>query len=489
MKLEELIYKDEFLSDTDISDIEILNVSTNVNEINSGTLFVVIRSIKFDINKIISKVVENRPGAILCEDSIVISNTDIPVLRCKNSRKLLSFIYARFHKIDFTKTKFIAVTGTNGKTTTATILAHILSECGKRIGFIGTGKIISLGKLISGQGYSMTTPDPEYLYKTIKSMQDDGCEFIIMEVSSHALYFDKTAPITFEISIFTNLSPEHMDFHNSVEEYFNTKMKIFSQTKIGIFNIDDEYSHKAYDIAECKKTSVSLSNNADATATNLKRMGLMGTEFIYRDNGTALNINLSLGGDFNVYNSMMAIRAAIMLGAPMKKIENALSTLRDIDGRLEIIRDDITVVIDYAHTEKAFEKMLEFLFSSKKPEQKLIVVFGCGGERDKFKRPKMGMSAQKYSDFAIITTDNSRGEAENEIIEDILSGFTKTNKRTVIVSRKSAIEHAVMTAENDDIVAVIGKGHERYCYDKNGIHYFDEREIIKRALARRKKIL
>lgn len=489
MKLEELIYRDEFLSETDISDIEISNVSTNVDEINSATFFVVIRSIKFDINKIISKVVKRHPAAILCEDSIAICSTDIPVLRCKNSRKLLSFIYARFYEIDFTKTKFVAVTGTNGKTTTATMLSHILSSCEKKVGFIGTGKITSAGRLLSGDKYSMTTPDPQYLYEIIKAMQDDGCEFIVMEVSSHALHFDKTAPIPFEASLFTNLSPEHMDFHNSVEEYFNTKMKIFSQTKLGIFNMDDEYSRKAYDSVECKKTSVSLSGKADATATDIKRMGLMGTDFIYRDNGKDLSIRLSLGGDFNVYNAMMAIRASILLGAPKEKIESALSTLTDIDGRLEIIKDEITVIIDYAHTEKAFEKMLEFLFLSKKPEQKLIVVFGCGGERDKFKRPKMGMSAQKYADHAVITTDNPRGESENEIIEDILSGFTKTNKRTVIISRKSAIEHAIMTAENDDIVAVIGKGHERYCYDKNGIHHFDEREIIKQALAKRKKIL
>ena len=320
-------------------------------------------------------------------------------------------------------------------------------------------------------------------------MQEAECEFVILEVSSHALFFEKTAPIPFEISIFTNLSAEHLDFHNSIEEYFETKMKLFKQTQFGIFNFDDKYSRQAYHSSNCKKSAVGITNKADAMATNLKVMGLTGSEYTYEEKDTLLKINLSIGGDFNIYNSLMAAHAAIKLGIPKNDTADALLSLHYIDGRLEIINDEITVIIDYAHTDKAFEKMLKFLFSTKNQGQKLTVVFGCGGERDKTKRPKMGASAEKYSDLAIVTSDNPRGEDEAEIIEDILSGFEATDKRIVITSRASAIEHAVLNAKKDDLVAIIGKGHERYSCDKNGIHAFDEREIIKKALLKRREIL
>lgn len=486
MKLSSLIFNDEYNSLYNANNIEIENVTTSLQNINSGTLFVFIKSIKFDITKIIQCVLALKPAAVLCEEDLPISEVGIPVLKCKNARRLLAYIYARFYEINFKKLHFVGITGTNGKTTTATMLSHILSHSGKKVGFIGTGKIIINGKLISDFDYSMTTPDPEYLYYAIKEMQLAECEYVIMEVSSHALYFDKTAPILFDIALFTNLSAEHLDFHKSIDEYFEAKMKLFSRTKFGIFNTDDEYSQKAYMQAKCKKSCIGILKDADAMAREVCLSGLSSSEYIYREKSRLFKVNLKLGGAFNVYNSMMATAAALSLGIEPEKIKDAFGTLDFIDGRLEIINDEITVIIDYAHTEEAFRNLLKLVYSNKNIEQKLITVFGCGGERDKTKRPKMAREAEKYSDLVIVTSDNSRQESEIEIIKNILSGFKSTEHRKVITSRKAAIEYAIAFADAGDTVAIIGKGHERYNLDKNGTHRFDERVIIKNALKKRK---
>ncbi len=486
MKLCELIFKDEYNSLSDITDIEIKNVTTSLNKINSNTLFIFLKSIKFDIRKIIKCVLELKPKAILCDEDLSIDEGNIPIIKCPNTRAILPYIYARFYKVDFSEFHFVGITGTNGKTTTATMLSHILSYSGKKVGFIGTGKIIINGEIITNFDYSMTTPDPEYLYFILSKMQAAKCEYVVMEVSSHALYFEKTAPIPFEVAVFTNLSCEHLDFHKTIDEYFEAKMKLFSAAKLGIFNADDEYSKKAYTMAKCKKISIGILNEANIMAREVKLSGLYSSEYICREDSRLFKVRLKLGGAFNVYNSMMATAAAINLGISPNHIKEALSHLEFIDGRLEIIKDEITVIIDYAHTEEAFEKILNFIYSNKNMGQKLITVFGCGGERDKSKRPAMARTAEKYSDLVIVTNDNSRAESEIEIIRNILSGFKKTEKRKVITSRKSAIEYAIASANAGDIVAIIGKGHERYSVDRNGIHYFDEREIIRNALKKRK---
>ncbi|MBE6643995.1 MAG: UDP-N-acetylmuramoyl-L-alanyl-D-glutamate--2,6-diaminopimelate ligase [Ruminococcaceae bacterium] len=486
MKLSELLKSELYCSATNISNINISSITTNVSEIDENTLFVFLKSIKFDINKIITTVLNKQPAAIICEDDLEIKSDSVPIITSKNTRRLLAFIYSRFYEIDYEKTKFIAVTGTNGKTTTATMLTHILSHSGKKVGFIGTGKILIDGQLITETSYTMTTPDPVYLYSVIKEMQNYGCKYIVMEVSSHALYFEKVAPIPFYISIFTNLSSEHLDFHSSIDEYYNVKMRLFEQTKFGIFNLDDAYSRKAYETASCKKASVGIINKADSVADNIKINRLYGSEYIYREKNRLFKINLAIGGDYNIYNSLMATQAALRLGISTANIKSAYNTLKSIDGRFEIIENDITVIIDYAHTEFAFENLLRFLFSIKNQEQKLICVFGCGGERDKLKRPKMAAAAEKYSDFVIVTSDNSRSESEIEIIQDILQGFKDTSNRVVITSRDSAIEYAILSAKSNDIVAIIGKGHERYNYDKNGVHYFDERKCINKAFRKRR---
>lgn len=489
MKLEQIIYEEKFYSETSIEGIEIDNITTHADDITERTLFVMIKSIKFDVNKIISYILSKRPAAIICEYSMPISSDEIPVLKVADTRRILPYLYSRFYEIDYGKMRFAAVTGTNGKTTTATMLAHILTYSGKKVGFIGTGKIIANGKRLSDSKYSMTTPDPEKLYSVIKQMQNKGCDTVVMEVSSHALYFNKVLPIRFEASVFTNLSHEHLDFHGDMESYYQTKKKLFLQTKTGIFNIDDPYSKRCAEECLCNKTKVGIIYEGDVIARDVIMNGLLGSEYIYRDKKRLFKVRLNIGGAYNIYNSIMAITAAITMGVLPCVAKEALSKLKFIDGRLEKIEDDITVIIDYAHTEEALLNVLKTLNSTKKQGQKLITVFGCGGERDREKRPRMAKIAEELSDFIIVTTDNSRGEPVAEIISDILDGFTETRKRKVITSRKSAIKNAILTAHPGDFVAIIGKGHERYNIDKNGYHDFDERAIIKEALNERRDAL
>lgn len=486
MNLYEIIYSNEYKSDTVVKNLEIDNISTSSESIGAKTLFVVIKGINFDANKIIKYVISKSPAAIICNTDLDIESNDIPILKTDNTRSLLPFLYSRFYQIDYSKMKFAAVTGTNGKTTTATMLSHILSSSGRKVGFIGTGKIIIDGKQVNDSEYSMTTPDPSLLYSVIKDMEISGCDTIVMEVSSHALHFDKVLPIPFEIAIFTNLSPEHLDFHKNMDNYYKTKLKLFSQTKKGIFNTDDPYSRKAASEVFCEKNSIGIINSADSFARDVIQNGLSGSEYIFCEPNRLFKVKLCLGGAYNIYNSMLAIKAALELGIKPCDAKKAICNLKSIDGRLETVSKSPTVIIDYAHTEDALLNILKTAYSNKIIGQKITIVFGCGGNRDTQKRPKMAAIAEKYSDFVIVTTDNSRTESETKIIKDILKGFSCPKKHKVISSRKDAIEYAVINADESDIVIVIGKGHERYNIDKNGYHKFDEREIIKNAIDKRK---
>ena len=443
------------------------------------------KSIKFDVRSIIGYILNKRPTAIICDDDLAPESSEVPIIKVDDARRLLPYLYSRFYEISFDKMRFIGITGTNGKSTTAILLSHILREAGHRVGFIGTGIISLNGELISGNNYSMTTPDPDVLYSSISRFEKEGCDTVVMEVSSHALYFDKVAPISFEISLFTNLSGEHMDFHGSIEEYYKTKLRLFRQSRLGIFNVDDYYARKAYGEVECEKHSVGVIRKADAIATDVSLLGLSGIKYIYRDQKRILCVESSLPGAYNVYNTMMAMSAAIAFGVRPCVAKKALSKIKGVVGRLETVCECPMVIIDYAHTVEALSNVLKTIVSSKKAEQKLILVFGCGGERDREKRPLMAAVAEKYADFSIITTDNSRGESVVDILEDILSGFQDTRRRTVITSRRAAIEHAVLSASDQDIIAVIGKGHEKYNIDKNGYHAFDERAIIQNAIKKR----
>ena len=364
----------------------------------------------------------------------------------------------------------------------------MLIKEGETVGFIGTGRIEINDTLLSEEFYSMTTPDPELLYPKIKEMLDYGCNYIVMEASSHALYFDKLAPIPFEIGIFTNLTEEHLDFHKDMESYYAAKLKLFKSCKIGIFNCDDRYGRKAFGAVSCRAYSIGILWPGDVMAREIVSNGLFGTEYIYRENALIFKVKTKLVGSYNIYNSMLALKALILLGFKPCNVKKDLFEISSILGRFEIREGSPLVIRDYAHTPFALENLLKTVKTLKNPKQNIKIVFGCGGERDKSKRSVMGKIAKKYCSFSIVTADNSRGENLSEIISDILEGFDETDKRQVITDRKKAIEYAIVNADENDVIIVAGKGCENYIIDKDGKHYFNEKEIIEDAFLKREEI-
>ncbi len=486
MRLNDIIHKDEYITNDIISnEVEVKELTRKDEKITEDCLFFLLKSIKNATESIINNIKKNKPCAIVTEKAFIEEKLDVPVLYVENVRRTMAIAFSRFYSIDYKKTKFIAVTGTNGKTTTATLIKEILLKEGESVGFIGTGKIEINGNAINEEYYSMTTPDPEVLYPKIADMQNAGCKYIVMEASSHALYFDKLAPIPFEIGIFTNLSQEHLDFHKELDSYYEAKLKLFSSCKIGIFNCDDRYSRKAFATVKCKSYSIGILWPGDVMAREIIQEGLLGTEYIYRENALIFKVKMRLVGTYNIYNSMLAIKALILLGFKPCRIKKALSEISSIEGRFEIRDGSPLVIRDYAHTPDALENLLKTIKSLKNPKQNMIIVFGCGGERDKSKRHLMAKIAKKYCYFSVVTSDNSRSEPLSEIIADILSGFDETNKRHVITDRKKAIEYAIINAENNDVVIIAGKGCENYIIDKDGTHPFNEKDIIEQAILKR----
>ena len=487
MKINKLIFKSEALSYLENPELEIEKISTNIFNIDNSTLYIAERSMRYDIQKLTSILKNRAVRAVVCDVELSLPLDEKYVIRVENLREKSALIHARFHNINFENMKFIGFTGTNGKSTSTLILESILLKSGKSVGLIGTGQIRINGKKISDNFYSMTTPDVALLYKSIKEMEKNGCEYVVMEVSSHALYFEKCAAIPFKIAAFTNLSREHGDFHRDMEDYYQAKFKLFKRAEMGIFNLDDEYSKRAYREFKKEKYSVGIFTPADVMAKDISAYKVFESEYVYREKGLENQITLHLGGIFNVYNSLFAIKAARLLGISEDGIKNGVSILDKIDGKNEIVSKSPLVIIDFAHTPMAFKNELFFLKSTLLPGQKLIVVFGCGGERDREKRAEIASLIEKYADFIIVSSDNSRTESRIQIFRDILKGIKSRAHVKVISSRKSAIIYAVKLATENDVVAIIGKGHERYNIDIHGKTHFDEREIIKSELERIKR--
>ena len=452
-------------------------------EADESTLFILTKTAKGTKRKL-SGV--NVPYAVICEEGDGECFPAAIRLYTENARKTLAICYRNLYGIDTTNIRLIAVTGTNGKTTVSRILHYILRHAGADVGYIGTGSVLINETEVSDKYYSMTTPDPKLLYKHIYDMQMFGCGYIIIESSSHAIALGKLAPLTFDAGIFTNLSSEHRDFHTDMQDYFNVKLSLFQKCKHGIFNLDCPYSRRAYQLAGCEKSSIGIINKADVYATDIQSRGLLGSSFFYREEGLIFGVDLSLIGAHNIYNTLMALRTAIVLGIPPCIAKRGINALAGIDGRMEHISDDISVIIDYAHTPFAVENTLKTLFSIKRKRQNLILVIGCGGERDKEKRREIGSIAEKYCDKIYLTEDNSRGEKTENIISEILEGVREKESVTVIPDRRDAIETAILTAAIGDIIAILGKGREGYIIGNDGYRDFSDKGEALHALRQRK---
>lgn len=463
-------------------DIKVSGVTADNRKIDKGFAFVAVSGTRFDGHDFISDAAEK--GAICAIVERVPENCPIPCVVVDDTRLASSYIFSNAYKNPEKSMKIIGVTGTNGKTSSVFMLEKIFSDAGYKTGLLGTVKNMWCGKVRES---SMTTPVPEDLYEMFASMRDEGVEYLFMEVSSHSLALGRVAPLNFEIGIYTNLTPEHLDFHNDMDSYAEVKEMLFEKSKIGLFSADNEYTLKASKKGLCKSYTFGIDNNADFRAINVDFSSVSGISYTVKSSTDELEIKSSVAGKFSVYNTLGAVSAAYLLGIDKDTIAKSIKDFAGVPGRIERLTPEGTpfsVFSDYAHSPDALENILSTLINSKREDQKLTVVFGCGGDRDRTKRPKMGKIATDLADLAIITSDNSRSEEPMDIINEILTGVEKDNYK-VICSRREAIAYAVENAVDNEIILIAGKGHENYEITKDGKHPFDEKGEVFKAIEKR----
>jgi len=476
---------------------EISGICPDSKRIKLQELYVAIEGIKNDGHRYISEAFSKGASAAVVSMSAINDGRISKELENKtliavdDTRAAMAHLYSALYGHSHKKIKMIGVTGTNGKTSVCRMLYEILTRAGHTCGLIGTtGAMTQNGKIDirpANVEANMTTPDPEELYKILDIMAGENTEFCVMEVTSHALALKKVEPIKFSLGIFTNLSEDHLDFHRDMEEYFEAKQKLFSLCEKALINYDDKYGRR---LAEALKiptyTCSSDGRSSDFTAVDIRQCGEKGIEYKLSSSMLRLRVRSRMLGDFNVKNTMQAAIGAHLLGVGACEIRMALADFSGIDGRLQKLkslgRADFSVYIDYAHTPDALEKLILTARAFAMRGQRIVVLFGCGGDREKQKRAIMGNIATSLADFVIITSDNSRSEKTVDVINDILSGVKQEACYTVIESRKDAIEYAVKNARRGDIILLAGKGHEEYEIDASGKRPFSERLLVEELM-------
>lgn len=486
MQLKDLLNGIEIV-DTNI-DLNIIcsKISSDSRKTIKNGIFVAIRGTIEDGNQYINDALKNGVIAVVT-DSETICNEKIPFILVNDSRNALAKMWSNYYHNPTQRMKIIAVTGTNGKTTSAYLIYNILKASKKSCALISTIDVlindekieIGGGSEITGKKSAMTTPDPEILYDLFDKMRTKKIEYVVMEASSHALEQNKLSGCNIEIGIFTNLSHDHLDFHKDMSSYFSAKEKLFKVCKLGIVNVDDKYGQILTNRYRGRIITYSCKDTADLYVIESKKSGY-GNKFTICNGNNQILIESRLVGGFNIYNCLCAILCADSLGLPMKYIKNGIKNTKCIKGRLEKYKKR-RIYIDYAHTPEAMECVINEIRGIY-PKNKLIVVFGCGGDRDKEKRPKMGRIATEKADLTIITSDNSRSENQQEIFADILKGIDKDSNYHLIEDREKAIKCGVDAMKRNGVLLLLGKGHETYQIDKKGKNSFDERLILDKIL-------
>lgn len=459
------------------TNIDINKIEYNSQKIELNDVFVAIKGYKEDGNDYIKEAVEKGAVCIVTEDNLDASKLpNITIVRVQNSRIALSLIASKYYDFPARKLKLIGITGTKGKTTTAYMIRDILNASGKKTGMIGTIYNTYGNVCIEA---SRTSPESLDLQKLLKDMVDAQMEYVVMEVSSHSLVLDRVYGLHFAIGIFTNLSQEHLDFHGTMDNYLLAKSKLFEMCDFALVNGDDIHTPRLKKMIKCKTATFGLDNAVNITASDV-RINNNNVEFKMYVNKMLETIVINIPGRFTVYNALAAIGTCSLLGAQMDAILLALSNIK-VPGRSEIIdvQKTFTVMVDYAHNPSSLEAILSSI--KKYVKGRIICVFGCGGNRDKEKRPMMGEISGRLADFTVITTDNPRNEDPSIIMKEIEDGVKKTKGLyKIIENRKDAIAFAMRIAWKNDLVLIAGKGHETYQELKNGKRIdFDERKVVK----------
>ena len=497
--------------------VTVSGIAMDSRRVRAGDLFIAIDGLHTDARAHIPEAITRGAVAVVCETAENLPDTgDIPMVLIPNARCAASFLWDAWYGHPARNLRLVAVTGTNGKTTVSALLHAILRASGVPCGLIGTvGCSSTAGDatlcLPDGALYSgMTTPEPAELYPILARMAADAPvdsphpPTVIMEVTSHALRQGRVAPLTFELGIFTNLTPEHMDLHGTMEDYYTAKRSLFEVTRTAVVNADDRYGRRLlseplaihhYHICHADGAGCLLSDRicpagdggcTRVYAEQVKSLGEDGVAFKLTSPNARLRLRVPVPGRFTVMNALEAASAALALGVNPAAVRDALAHFAGVPGRMERVilpATDIpfSVFIDFAHTPDALENLLRSVHDFRRKGQRIVLVFGCGGDRDPSKRKVMARIASRMADSLVITSDNSRTENPADIISDILLGVDKESEFSVVPDRAEAIRYAIRHARSGDIILLAGKGHENYEIDRTGKHPFCEKNIVLQA--------
>lgn len=478
MKLKKLINNLKTIEIYGSLDREISGINHDSREVKSGDIFVAIEGFTVDGHDFINDVISKGAKSVVVEKDVPIKE-GITVIKVEDTRDALAKLSSEFFGEPSKNMEVIGITGTNGKTTITYLLRSIFEEDNKKVGVIGTN-----GNIIGGKLYKTdnTTPESLALQENFHKMVELDTNTCIMEVSSHSLDMKRVECTDFDIGVFTNLTEEHLDYHKTMEDYFNSKLKLFFMTKeANIINMDDPFGklilEKTFN-EDASFITYGLTDEADIYASDIKYSS-SGVAFKMNTPMGSINIDFNIPGEFSVYNALAAASCGFVYSMDLKTIKAGLEKVKGVKGRFEIVptNKDFTVIIDFAHTADSLDKTLAVI--DEFAEGRKVVVFGAGGNRDKTKRPIMGETVAKHADLSIVTSDNPRNEDPKKIIQDIIKGIEKVNGDYIYyIDRKDAIRYALENAKPKDIILLAGKGHETYTIIKDKVIPFDERQIV-----------
>jgi len=458
-------------------------LSFNSKETRPGDLFFAVAGNNADGCAFVGEALERGAVAVAAQRELALP-ASVPLLLVDDVRRAKARLASTFYGFPSRRLKCIGVTGTNGKTTTSHMLKSILEQNGWSVGLLGTIHHLVGKETIRAR---TTTPDTIEIHRYLARMIDENQDAAVMEVSSHALHQARVEAVAFQAGVFTNLSAEHLDYHGGIDNYRRTKARLFAalpDSSTAILNGDDESSGFMKEACRCPVLSYGVDVDAQVRGI-IRRLDIDGFSMILKSPAGEVDVTSRLLGRYNVSNALAAAAAALSLGVSLPAVKSGLEALRAVPGRVETIDlgQDFRVIVDYAHTDDALRKLLENL--RELTRGRLITVFGCGGDRDAFKRPRMAAAATELSDLTVITSDNPRSEDPRIIIDDILAGCREKAPIKVLPDRRAAIELAISLARGGDIVAIAGKGHEDYQILNSGTIEFDDREVAREAIWKR----
>jgi UDP-N-acetylmuramoyl-L-alanyl-D-glutamate--2,6-diaminopimelate ligase len=469
----------------------VCGVTSDSRQVKAGTVFVALGGSRTDGHQFLQSAASQGAVALIIEQdrqSSLSLPSNIPVIAVPNTYKALAEVSAALHDFPGRKMRLVGVTGTNGKTTVTHLIEQMLADQGEKVGLIGTlGRKTSKRQAYDSTGH--TTPMATELQEILHEMKDEGNAYVVMEVSSHALDQYRVYHCDFEVAVLTNLTQDHLDYHKTMENYWQAKALLFSRLEVAsdkpraaVINLDSDYAREF--IAACPEGVTLYTYGIHSPDANVRienaDYSIAGSSFTVITPKGKAEVKLKLGGQFSVYNALAALASGLALGIPLEACVKSLERVPGIRGRFEVVSEKPYVIVDYAHTPDGLENVLNAARVVTPPDGRLIAVFGCGGDRDATKRPKMGGIAERLADLLVITSDNPRTEDPQQIITDVISGIQRFDSARMIVDadRQAAIHQAIDLAQPNDIIVVAGKGHEDYQILGDRTIHFDDREVV-----------